>query len=58
MTSREMAWKPADDPGQDYADDMLQYLTEARRAFIDSTVILAALRAYELEVADLLRDDA
>ena len=57
MTSRGMAWEPADDPGQDYAEDMQEYLAEARRGFDDSTTILAALLAYEREVGELLQDD-
>ena len=57
LTSRGMAWKPADDPGQDYAEDMREYLAEARRGFSDSAMILAALLAYEREVGDLLEED-
>jgi hypothetical protein len=57
LTSRGVVWKPADDPGQDYAEDMRAYLAEARRGFSDSPMILAALLAYEQEVGDLLQDD-
>lgn len=52
-----IAWAPPSDPGQDYADDMRQYLGEARRSFATSPVVLAALREYEREVADLLHGD-
>ena len=57
LTSRGISWKPADDPGQDYAEDMREYLAEARRDFGDSPMILAGLLAYEREVGELLQDD-
>jgi hypothetical protein len=57
LRGRGLAWKPADDPGQDYAEDMRKYLAEATQAFSDSPVILAGLQAYEHEVRDLLHDD-
>ncbi len=56
LTQRGLAWKPADEPGQDYAEEMRQYLAEARAAFSDAAVALAALQAYEREVGDLLKD--
>jgi hypothetical protein len=36
---------------------MRQYLAEARRALADSETIMAALRRYEEEVAELLEDE-
>jgi hypothetical protein len=56
LRQRHLVWKPADDGSQDYADDMRNYLAEARRVFADCPVILEALSAYEEEVADLLED--
>ena len=56
LVQRGLAWKPADEPGQDYAEEMRQYLAEARAAFSDAAVVLAALQAYEREVGDLLKD--
>jgi hypothetical protein len=57
LTERGIAWKPADKPGQDYAEEMRRYLAKARRTFSDSAVMQAALNDYEREVADLLEDD-
>ncbi len=54
LTSRGLPWQPAEATGQDYPEEMRQYLGEARRAFSDSTTILAALRPYEDEVGKLL----
>ncbi|MBN9117691.1 MAG: hypothetical protein J0I06_00720 [Planctomycetes bacterium] len=56
LEQRKLPWKPVAEPGQDYSDDMRQYLTEARTAFHDSEVVLKGLKAYENEVSDLLRD--
>jgi hypothetical protein len=57
LTAREIPWGVADHPGQDYAEEMRQYLAEARRTFADSPVMLEALDDYESEVRDLLEDD-
>src|SRR5262249_34844158 len=57
LTGRGLAWKPADDPGQDYAEEMRQYLEVARETFRDSAVMLEALKDYEREVADLLEEE-
>jgi hypothetical protein len=57
LAERGLAWKPADDPGQDYPEEMRQYLAEARQTFSDSPVLLDALKRYEHEVRDLLQDD-
>ena len=57
LVGRGLAWKPADDPGQDYAEEMRQYLEEAKQTFRDSAVVLEGLKAYEQEVGDLLEED-
>lgn len=57
LAGRGIAWTPPEDPGQDYPEEMRQYLAEARRAFSDSAVVLDALKDYETEVGDLLTDD-
>jgi len=54
--SRGLAWQPSEATGQDYPEEMRRYLIEARQAFADSVTILAALRRYEEEVAELLKD--
>jgi hypothetical protein len=56
LTSRGLLWQPSEATGQDHPEEMRQYLDEARRAFSDSPTILAALRGYEHEVGDLLKD--
>jgi hypothetical protein len=56
LVSQGVAWKPSPSSGQDYSDDMREYLEEAKRTFGNSTVILNALKEYELEVSDLLQD--
>jgi hypothetical protein len=57
LTSRGMPWRPSEATGQDYPEEMRQYLDEARRTFSDSPTILAALRSYEQEVGDLPLDE-
>jgi hypothetical protein len=57
LAARRIAWKPADDPGQDYPEEMRQYLKEAKQTFRDSAVVLEALQNYEGEVGDLLQDE-
>jgi hypothetical protein len=57
LDGRGLAWRPAESTGQDYADDMRQYLTEAKRIFNDSVVMLEALKNYEHEGRDLLQED-
>lgn len=52
-----LSWRPAEDPGQHYKEDLRQYLGEARQTFSDSTVVLGALDEYEREVADLLAEE-
>jgi hypothetical protein len=50
-------WKQADAGGQDYPEEMRQYLQEARLAFSNCAVVLKALNDYEREVSDLLGDE-
>jgi hypothetical protein len=57
LRSRSMAWQPSEAAGQDYPEEMRQYLVEARQAFADSATITAALRRYEDEVGELLEDE-
>jgi hypothetical protein len=57
LTSRGLSWRPTESTGQDYPEEMRQYLDEARRTFSDSPTILAALARYEQEVGDLLEDE-
>ena len=54
LAARGIGWKAPDDPSQHYSDEMREYLAEARHTFRDSEVVLAALKAYEREVGDLL----
>jgi hypothetical protein len=56
LAPRGLLWTPPTDWGQHYPDDMREYLAEARTAFHDSSLILQALRQYEIEFADLLED--
>lgn len=57
LSERGLNWRPTDAGGQDYTDEMRQYLDEARRAFADSPTLMAALDRYENEVGDLLADE-
>jgi hypothetical protein len=57
IASRGLPWRPTEGTGQDYPEEMRQYLDEARRAFSDSSTVLAALDRYEHEVGDLLGGD-
>jgi len=57
LKERRLPWKPAEDPGQDYPEEMRQYLGAARQTFADSAIIMEALRRYEVEVGDLLKDE-
>ncbi len=56
LSTRGISWWPSEGTGQDYPEEMRQYLDEARQAFSDSPTILTALRLYEHEVGDLLTD--
>lgn len=44
LRSRGLPWKPSEAAGQDYPEEMRQYLGEAGQAFADSATITAALR--------------
>ncbi len=57
LRGRGLAWRPTEGGGQDYPEEMRQYLAEARHAFADSAPIMAALHRYEEEVAELLEDE-
>jgi len=57
LTRRRLSWQPSEATGQDYPDEMRQYLDEARGIFADSPTILAALRRYEEEIGDLLTEE-
>jgi hypothetical protein len=57
LTKRRLSWQVSEGMGQDSAGEMRQYLEEARQLFSDSPTILAALRDYEHEVGDLLKDE-
>jgi hypothetical protein len=57
LADRGPGWRPADNPGQHYPEEMRQYLAEARQTFSGSAVILDGLKGYEREVSDLLQDD-
>jgi hypothetical protein len=57
LTMRGLTWRPSEATGQDYPEEMRQYLEEAREIFSDFPIILAALRRYEQEIGDLLIDE-
>jgi hypothetical protein len=57
LAGRGLVWRSADNPGQDYPEEMRQYLAEARQTFRDSAVMLDALKQYEGEVGGLLGDE-
>jgi hypothetical protein len=57
LAARGIAWRPPEDPCQHYAEEMRQFLEEARRAFRDSTVVGEALKDYQREVGHLLDEE-
>jgi hypothetical protein len=57
LTRRGLSWRPSEATGQDYPEEMRQYLDEAREIFSDLPTILSALRRYEQEIGDLLIDN-
>jgi hypothetical protein len=57
LVDRGLAWKPANDPGQDNAEEMRQYLDEARQTFRGCAAVLEGLENYEKEVEDLLDEE-
>lgn len=57
LTSHGLPWRPSEATGQDCAEEMRQYLDEARQVFSDSLTILTALTNYEHKVGELLIDE-
>jgi len=57
LIGRGLSWRPSEATGQDYPEEMRQYLNEAREIFSDLPTILSALRSYEQEISDLLIDN-
>jgi len=57
LTMRGLSWQPSEATGQDYSEEMRQYLDEARGNFSDLPTILVALSCYEQELGDLLIDN-
>lgn len=57
MSRRDIRWAPTKGGGQDFAPEMRRYLAAARKKFRSSAAVMTGLRAYEREVADMLRDE-
>jgi hypothetical protein len=57
LDNHKIAWTPTEGGGQDYSEEMLEYLTAARETFRQSPAVLAGLDDYEREVAELLTDE-
>lgn len=57
MRGRGLSWAPTEAGGQDYPEEMTEYLEEALRTFADSPVAQVALLNYALEVEDLLEEE-
>ena len=57
MARRGIRWAPTKAGGQDFAPEMRRYLAAAQKKFRRSAAVSVGLRAYEREVADLLRDE-
>lgn len=57
MRGRGLSWSPTEAGGQDYPEEMTEYLEEALRTFADSPVAQTALLNYSLEVEDLLEEE-
>lgn len=57
LAERNIPWRVTEGGGQDYPEEMREYLEEARNRFEDSEVLLQALRQYESSVSHLLGDD-
>jgi len=57
LKGRKIAWTPTKAGNQDYSDDMRKYLAAARKKFRDSKTVLAGLKDYEGEVAELIEDE-
>lgn len=57
LNDQNLTWTMTEAGGQHFAEEMLQYLNEARRRFGESDVMRMALDWYEREICDLLDDD-
>jgi hypothetical protein len=57
LAGRGLTWRPAEDPSQHSAAEMRAYLEAARQAFRDAPAVLQGLKAYEAEVAELLKEE-
>ena len=57
VAGRGIVWRPPDDFSQHYTDEMQEYLAEAEQTFRDTPFLLAALKAYRKDAADLLEDE-
>jgi hypothetical protein len=57
MRGRGLSWAPTEAGGQDYPEEMTEYLEEALRTFADSPLAQTALLNYSLEVEDLLEEE-
>jgi|GEM_PF-2465125 len=57
MRGRGLSWAPTEAGGQDYPEEMTEYLEEALRTFADSPIAQTALLNYSLEVEGLLEED-
>jgi hypothetical protein len=57
LKSRGLPWLPSEGGGQHYAEEMREYLVQARRDFANSATVIAALNRYEEEVGELLENE-
>ncbi len=51
-----IAWTPTKAGGQDFAEEIREYLTSARKQFRGSPAVLEGLDNYEREIADLFEE--
>src|SRR5262249_52397242 len=54
LTERGLAWQPPEEPCQHYAEEMREYLEEARQRFSDAPDMQRALRNYQRDVGNLM----
>lgn len=57
MKAHGIEWKPVDELGQHYGEEMTAFLNEAKTRFKDAPLFLDALAAYEDEVSEFLADE-
>ncbi len=57
LKRRKTAWTPTESDGQHYTEETREYLAAARKTFRGSAVVLAGLKDYEREIADLLEEE-